>query len=335
VSDDPFSVLVETDSHGRNADENSCSEASDTASNPGLKASARMSSRQVERGRMSSRQVEAPLGAQRHMRASKQEVRTASSKGGPAGRETKIGESRRPSKEGEAWRISKEEEARRATKEGKTRRVSGDSDEKEARMAALAAKFAAKEARRARPTVDGSRTERRPPRPDSGKRPESDGVRTARASSGERGLVNPAPFSDRGKPPLGVPTRASVGGQKPVESFSRVAGLATGNLSAKPTIGMRDPKAYVTKGRAKSDPEMFRPVDASFPSKTSKAQASHLVDDVAPGGWDYTFNPFHRGSARASDPGGRTGRKVTDNNRWPVSAHLRQLALRRAEREEP
>lgn len=334
MSDDPFSVLVETDSHGRNADENSCSEA-DTASNPGLKASARISLRQVEPARMSSKQVEAPLGAQRHMRASKQEVRTASSKVGPPGRETKIGESRRPWKEGEARRVSKEGESRCATKEEETRRVSGDSDEKEARMAALAAKFAAKEARRARATVDGSRTERRPPKPDSGKRPEWDGVRTARASSGERGLINPAPFSNRGKPPLGVPTHASVGYQKPVESFSRVAGLATGNLSAKPTIGMRDPKAYITKGGAKSDPEMSRPVDASFPSKTPKAEASHLVDDVAPGGWDYTFNPFHRGSARASDPEGRTGRKASENNRWPVSAHLRQLALRRAERDEP
>jgi hypothetical protein len=310
-SDDPFSILVETDSHGRNADENSCSEESETASNPNLKASARTSSRLVEPARRAYTRasVEAPHRRHRASKEGEEELRiTASSKVGPAWNASKIGESQRASK-------------------------GGDIDDKEARMAALAAKFADKEARRARATVDGSRSERRPPKPDSRKRPESDGVRTARASSGERSLINPAPSSERGKPPLGVPTRASMGDQKPVKSFPRVAGLATGNLSAKPTIGIRDPKAFITKARAKSDPEMSRPVDASIPSKALRAEASHLVDDEAPGGWDYTFNPFHRGSARASDPGGRTGRKVSENNRWPVSAHLRQLALRRADRE--
>ncbi|GAQ87082.1 hypothetical protein KFL_003300050 [Klebsormidium nitens] len=116
-----------------------------------------------------------------------------------------------------------------------------------------------------------------------------------------------------------------------LEPLSQVK--ATASSAGVPVTTGGKLRPAVGKGRSKLDPEVRRNSvqERQHRAEPLREEASYLVEETGPSGWDFAFNPFTKIS-RASDPGVGTGRKVADNSRWPVSAHLRQQALRRGSR---
>lgn len=196
--------------------------------------------------------------------------------------------------------------------------------------------------------ADGSAGQRRVSR-EGQARPAAAGSAVGRDSAARRTRATVEGLSGRGGSPptvtgsyvsLMVQKRALTPGaltsqeRQPATLASSTRGQEPGDMSASsagtPALSSGQSRPAVGKGKSKSDPEFRRNSvqERRNRAETIREGASYLVEDTGPIGWDFAFNPFSKIS-RASDPGIGTGRKVADNSRWPVSAHLRQLSLKR------